>query len=40
MDEKKKVPKLRYPGYTDYSEQRKYYPAAKLSKGNGYTKRD
>ena len=40
MDEKKKVPKLRFPGFTDDWEQRKLDAAAKFSKGNGYSKRD
>ncbi|WP_278460643.1 restriction endonuclease subunit S [Veillonella parvula] len=38
--EKRRVPKLRFPGFTEDWEQRKLGDIATLSKGNGYSKSD
>ena len=38
MEEKKLVPKLRFPGFTEPWEQRKLGEMASFSKGNGYFK--
>ena len=40
MEEKKLVPKLRFPGFTEPWEQRKLGEMASFSKGNGYFKSD
>ena len=40
MEEKKLVPKLRFPGFTEPWEQRKLGELASFSKGNGYFKSD
>jgi len=40
MKEKKLVPKLRFPGFTEPWEQRKLGEMASFSKGNGYFKSD
>lgn len=40
MEEKKLVPKLRFPGFTEPWEQRKLGDIATFSKGNGYSKSD
>ena len=39
-DKKRKVPKLRFPGFTDAWEQRKLESMATFSKGCGYSKSD
>ena len=39
-DKKRKVPKLRFPGFTDSWEQRKLESMATFSKGCGYSKSD